>query len=74
MTTSFSADDHGLTTFVSVPLQAHVLFSGYYNRSLREHLNTVSIGTTFVFHGIQKRKRMSLIDRALREAETGGQQ
>jgi len=42
--------------------------SGYYNRSLRQRLDTVSIGVTYVLRGTPK-KRLSMIDRALREAE-----
>jgi hypothetical protein len=73
MATTFSADDNGSTTFASLPLQAHLLLSGYYNRSLREQMNTVSVGITVVLRPMQKRKHLSLADRALIEAETGGQ-
>ena len=71
--TSFSADDFGLTTFFSVPLHSHILLNGYYNRSLRKDYNTVAVGTTFVLHKIHRRARISMIDKALREAEVGDQ-
>lgn len=67
--TSFGADDFGLTTFVSVPLQSHILLSGYFSRSLRENYNTYSIGTTFMLHPILRHKLLRMIDKALMEAE-----
>jgi hypothetical protein len=45
------------------------MLSSYYNRSLRQHIDTVSIGVTCVLRSMPWRKRLSLIDRALREAE-----
>jgi hypothetical protein len=47
--------------------------SCYYNRSLRQHLDTVSFGFTFLLRGKPK-NRLSMVDRALREAEGAGQQ
>ena len=64
------SEDNGFTTFVGIPLTNYVTLSGYYNRSLRQHLDTVSFGITYVLRGTS-RKRLSLIDRALREAEGG---
>jgi hypothetical protein len=69
---TFSADDQGFTLVAGAPVQAHILLSGYLNHSLREGLNTASIGLTFVLRPVQRKKRLSLIDRALLEAETGG--
>ena len=67
------AEDNGFTTFLGIPVNSHVLLSGYYNRSLRQRLDTVSFGVTFVLRGAPK-KRLSLIDKALREAEGAGKQ
>jgi hypothetical protein len=46
-----------------------VTLSGYYNRSLRLHLDTVGMAVTFVFRGTPIHRGMSMIDRAIREAE-----
>jgi hypothetical protein len=67
------SEDNGFTTFAGIPLTHHVTLSGYYNRSLRQRLDTVSIGMTYVLRGTPKR-RLSMIDRALREAEAAGRQ
>jgi hypothetical protein len=61
-------EDNGFTTFVGIPLTDYITLSGYYNRSLRQHLDTVSFGMTYVIRGTS-RKRLSMIDKALREAE-----
>jgi hypothetical protein len=63
------SEDNGITTSLGIPLTDHITWSGYYNRSFRQHLDTVSTGFTFVLRGTPRNKRMSLIDRALREAE-----
>ena len=62
-------EDNGFTTLVGIPLSPHVLLSGYYNRSLRLHLDTVSFGVTFVLRGHFRKKRLSMIDRAILQAE-----
>lgn len=61
-------EDNGFTTFVGIPLTDYITLSGYYSRSLRQHLDTVSFGLTYVIRGTS-RKRLSMIDKALREAE-----
>jgi hypothetical protein len=61
------SEDNGFTTSMGVPLTDHLIVGGYYNRSLRQHTDTVSFGMTYVLRGTLR--RMSLIDRALREAE-----
>ena len=66
------SEDNGFTAFAGIPLNRHIVLSGYYNRSLRQHLDTVSFGVTYVLRGAPKR-RMSMIDKALREAEGAGQ-
>jgi hypothetical protein len=62
-------EDNGLNTTVYIPLTSHLLFTGFYNRSLRLHLDTASTGFTWVWKGTPIRRRDSLADRALREAE-----
>jgi hypothetical protein len=61
------SEDNGFTTSMGIPLTDHVFVGGYYNRSLRQRTDTVSFGATYVLRGVLR--RMSLIDRALREAE-----
>jgi hypothetical protein len=70
ITISSASEDNGLTTFVGIPLTDKITLSGYYNRSLRHHLDTVSFGVTYVLRSTS-RKRLSMIDRAIREAERG---
>jgi hypothetical protein len=65
---SSASEDNGFTTSTNLPLTPHLILSGYYDRSLRQHLDTVSVGMTFVLRPIPLAKRISLIDRALREA------
>jgi hypothetical protein len=62
------SEDNGFTTQVGIPLTEHLILSGYYNRSLRQHIDTVSTGITYVLHGRSQKKRLSMIDRALLEA------
>lgn len=66
------SEDNGFTTFVGIPLTRYMSLSGYYNRSLRQRLDTVSFGVTYVVRA--PKKRLSMIDKALREAEGAGQQ
>jgi hypothetical protein len=49
-------------------LNSYISLSGYYNRSLRQRLDTVSFGVTYILRGTSRRK-LSMIDKALREAE-----
>ena len=67
------SEDNGFTAFMGIPLTRNISLSGYYNRSLRQRLDTVSFGVTYVLRGRSK-KSLSMIDRALREAEGAGQQ
>jgi hypothetical protein len=62
------SEDNGFTTQLGIPLTDHIVLSGYYNRSLRQHLDTVSTGITYVLHGAPRKRRLSIIDKALREA------
>jgi hypothetical protein len=59
-------EDNGLTTYIGIPVAGNLTFSGYYNRSLRRHTDTVSFGWTWVLRG---RRSDSMVDRALEEAE-----
>jgi hypothetical protein len=68
VTNTATSENNGFTTLVNLPLSSHVTFSGYYDRSLRQHLDTVSIGMTYVLRGTPFAKRFSIIDRALRAA------
>lgn len=69
LTSTGASEDNGFTTSLNTPLTPHIAIYGYYNRSLRHHLDTVSFGTTFSFRAMPIRKSLSLMDRALREAE-----
>lgn len=66
------SEDNGFTMFLGVPLTRNIILNSYYNRSLRQRVDTVSVGMTYVLRGRPK-NRLSMIDRALREAEAAGQ-
>ena len=68
ITSTGASEDNGFTTSVGIPFTAHLTLSGYYNRSLRQHQDTVSMGMTYVLRGTPISKKSSEIDRALREA------
>ncbi len=68
VTSTSASEDNGFITQAGIPLSEHLTLSGYYNRSLRQHLDTVSVGMTFVLRGRPMAARLSMIDRALREA------
>jgi hypothetical protein len=72
VTGSGVSEDNGVTTAFSIPLSDHLTASGYYNRSLREHLDTVSGSLTYVLRGSPRSWKMSMIDKALREAAGTG--
>jgi hypothetical protein len=72
VTVSTASEDNGFTTFAGIPLTDHITLSGYYNRSLRQRLDTVSAGVTFVLRSKPGKRSLSMIDRALREAEASG--
>ena len=67
-TSTGASEDNGFTTSAGIPLTENFTLSGYYNRSLRSYSDTVSVGMTYVLHGNPIRKRLSMIERALREA------
>lgn len=66
------SEDNGFTTFLGIPLTRNIILNGYYNRSLRQRVDTVSFGMTYILRGTPK-NRLSMIDRALREAEGAAQ-
>jgi hypothetical protein len=70
-TSNSVTSDNGVTTSLSLPLNSHLELSGYYNCSFAEHDDTVSFGFTYVVRGTLRSSRLSMIDRALREAEQG---
>ncbi|HTJ29258.1 MAG TPA: hypothetical protein VL346_02070 [Acidobacteriaceae bacterium] len=63
------SEENGFTTTLGVPLNSHFTLWSYYDRSLRQQTDTVSTGITYVWRPVVTRKRLSMIDRALREAE-----
>lgn len=69
ITSDTRSEDNGLTLVGVIPVSDHLSLTSYYNRSLRHNLDTVSLGFVWVMRA--QPRRMSLIDRALREAEAG---
>lgn len=63
------SEDNGFSATFAVPLSTHVQFASTYSRSLRFSLDTVSTGVTFRWKGWNHSD--SLVDAALREAESG---
>lgn len=54
--TGYSAsEDNGFTNSLAIPLTSRLTLQGYYNRSLRLHLDTAGVGLSFVLRGRQKR-------------------
>jgi hypothetical protein len=45
------AEDNGFNTSLDIPLQGHVILSGFYNRSLRQHDDTVGFSFTVMAKG-----------------------
>ena len=62
-------EDNGFTSSVGIPLTSHIVLNSYYNRSLRLRLDTVSVGFTFVLREIPGKRKLSLVDKAILEAE-----
>ena len=63
------SEENGFTTTLGMPLSDHITLWSYYNRSFRQQTDTVSMGITYVLRPVMRRGRLSMIDRALREAE-----
>lgn len=66
-------EDDGITTSWGIPLSDHLAITGYYSRSFHQQTNTTSFGMTYLVRGTLRRKWLSMIDRALREAEGASQ-
>ena len=49
------SEDNGFTNSVAVPLSPHLTLQGYYNRSLRLHLDTAAMSLTWVWRGSKHR-------------------
>jgi hypothetical protein len=64
------SEENGIVTTLGVPLSNHFTLWSYYNRSFRQGTDTVSMGITYVLRPPARHKRLSMIDRALREAES----
>jgi hypothetical protein len=47
-TNSGIAEDNGFTNSLDIPLSGHVTLSGFYNRSLRSHIDTAGFTLTFL--------------------------
>ena len=43
-----AAEDNGFTNSLDIPLSGHVTLSGFYNRSLRNHIDTTGFSLTFL--------------------------
>ena len=43
-----AAEDNGFLTALDIPLSGHVTLSGFYNRSLRSHIDTAGFSLTFL--------------------------
>jgi hypothetical protein len=62
------SEDNGFTSTLSMPMTHHLTLQGFYNRSLRLHLDTVGMGITFVARGYTPRKeRPSFYDQLLKQ-------
>lgn len=51
-TTFTAAEDNGVETSLDIPLQPHVTLSGFYNRSLRQRIDTVGFSLTFLLRAL----------------------
>jgi hypothetical protein len=58
ITTNVSGDN-GMTTSMDIPLNTHLELSGYYNRSVTGHDDTVSFGVTWLLRGRLKRRTVN---------------
>ena len=47
-TTQGAAEDNGFTNSLDIPLSGHLVLSGFYNRSLRNHIDTVGFSFTYL--------------------------
>ncbi len=47
VTTKGAAEDNGFETNLDIPINGHIMLSGFYNRSLRSHIDTAGFSLTF---------------------------
>ncbi len=59
------SEDNGFTNSLSVPLSSHLTLQGYYNRSLRLHLDTAAASLTWVWRGYRRPATQSLVSGSL---------
>ncbi len=52
------AEDNGLIASLDVPIKTHTTLSTYYNRSLRQKDDVVSIGLTYVLRGTKREEEI----------------
>ncbi len=50
------AEDNGFTNSLDIPLTGHLTLSGFYNRSLRSHIDTAGFSLTFLLKAPPKEK------------------
>ncbi len=59
------SEDNGFINSLSVPLSNQITLQGYYNRSLRLHLDIAAVSLTWVWRGYQPRAAGRLLDGSL---------
>ncbi|SNT23978.1 hypothetical protein SAMN05421770_10619 [Granulicella rosea] len=55
-TNTGAAEDNGFSTSLDIPLQRHITLSGFYNRSLRNKIDTAGFSFTFLLRAKPKQK------------------
>lgn len=55
-TTTGAAEDNGFTSSLDIPLNPHVTLSGFYNRSLRNKIDTAGFSFTFFLRAAPREK------------------
>ncbi len=52
-------EDNGFLNTLDIPLNRHITLSGFYNRSLRNKVDTAGFSLTFLLRGAQKRQEQA---------------
>jgi hypothetical protein len=55
-------EDNGFTSSLDVPVDRHTTLSAYYNRSIRQHDDTVSVALTWVLRGAKQESTDKPVD------------
>jgi hypothetical protein len=55
-TSQGAAEDNGFSTSLDIPLQSHVTLSGFYNRSVRNKIDTAGFSLTFLLRAAPRRE------------------